>query len=66
MKKNKEFKLADIKSVGFIMPSEDEQGCLKCHGKRSPFNAKVDSKYKFGFQERLKKVHEHFPLKYEH
>jgi len=66
MKKNKEFKLADIKSVGFIMPSEDEQGCMTCHGARSPFNAKVDSKYKFGFQERLQKVHEHFPLKYEH
>jgi len=66
MKKNKEFKMADIKSVGFIMPSEDEQGCLICHGERSPFNEKVDPKYKFGFKERIKKVHEHFPLKYQH
>jgi hypothetical protein len=66
MKKNKEFKLADIKSVGFIMPSEDEQGCLTCHGERSPFNASVDPKYKFGFKERMQKVHEHYPLKYQH
>jgi hypothetical protein len=66
MKKNKEFKLADIKSVGFIMPSEDEQGCLTCHGERSPFNEKVDPKYKFGFKERMEKVHDHFPLKYQH
>jgi len=66
MKKNKEFKLADIKSVGFIMPSENEQGCLTCHGERSPFNEKVDPKYKFGFKERMEKVHDHFPLKYQH
>jgi len=66
MKKNKEFKLADIKSAGFVMPSEDEQGCLTCHGERSPFNEKVDPKYKFGFKERLEKVHEHFPMKYQH
>ena len=66
MKKNKEFKMADIKSVGFIMPSEDEQGCLACHGERSPFNEKVDPKYKFGFKERMENVHDHFPLKYQH
>lgn len=66
MKTNGEFKLGDIKAVGFVMPSEDEQGCLRCHGERSPFNEKVDPKYKFGFKERLERVHEHFPLKYEH
>jgi hypothetical protein len=66
MKKNKEFSLADIKSVGFVMPSEDEQGCLTCHGERSPFNEKVDPKYKFGFKDRLERVHEHFQLKYQH
>lgn len=66
MKKNKEYKLADIKSVGFIMPSEDEAGCLTCHGSRSPFNEKIDAKYKFGFKERLELVHKHFRLKYEH
>lgn len=66
MKTDKEFKLADIKSVGFVMPSEDEQGCLTCHGERSPFNEKVDPKYRFGFKERLERVHEHFPLKYQH
>lgn len=66
MKKNKEYKLADIKSVGFIIPSEDEQGCLTCHGERSPFNEKVDPKYKFGFKEKLQQVHDHYPLKYKH
>jgi hypothetical protein len=66
MKKNKQFKLAEVKAVGYILPSEDEKGCMVCHGGDSPFNEKVDPKYKFDFKERLKKSHEHFPLKYEH
>lgn len=66
MKTDKEFKLGDIKAVGFVMPSEDEAGCLTCHGERSPFNEKVDPKYKFGFKERLERVHEHYPMKYQH
>jgi hypothetical protein len=70
MKKNqKEWKKTgyttdELKTVGLIIPSEDESGCLKCHGGESPFNEKVDPKYKFNFKERLKKTHEHFPLKY--
>ncbi|GBD96242.1 MAG TPA: hypothetical protein ENG83_10355 [Nitrospirae bacterium] len=66
MKKNKKFKLADAKAAGLIIPSEDEKGCLVCHGGDSPFNAKVDAKYKFNFKEKLEKTHKHFPKKYEH
>ena len=66
MKKNKEFKLADVKQAGLIIPSEDEKGCLVCHGNDSPFNEKLDPKYRFEFKERLKNTHEHFPLKYKH
>ncbi len=66
MKKNKKFKLAEVKAVGWILPSEDEKGCMTCHGGDSPFSEKVDPKYKFNFKERLEKTHEHFKLKYEH
>jgi mono/diheme cytochrome c family protein len=66
MKKNKKFKLDEIKAAGYILPSEDEEGCMVCHGGESPFNEKVDPKYKFDFKERLEKTHEHFPLKYKH
>lgn len=66
MKKNKEYKLAEVKAAGLIIPSEDEAGCMACHGGESPFNEKVDAKYKFNFKERLKKTHEHFPLKHKH
>ncbi len=66
MKKNKEFKLAEVKKAGLIIPSEDEKGCMVCHGGDSPFNEKVDAKYKFDFKEKLKKTHEKFPLKYQH
>ena len=66
MKKNKEFKLDEVKAAGLIIPSEDQAGCMECHGGDSPFNEKVDPKYKFDFKERLEKTHEHFPLKYEH
>ena len=71
MKKNqKEWKKtgytsADLKAIGLTIPSEDEKGCMVCHGGDSPFNEKVDPKYKFDFQDRLKKTHEHFPLKYK-
>ncbi len=66
MKKNKKFKLAEVKAAGWILPSEDEKGCMVCHGGDSPFSEKVDPKYKFVFKERLEKTHKHFPLKYEH
>lgn len=66
MKKNKKYKLSEVKDAGIVIPSEDEKGCLECHGEESPFNEKVDPKYKFVFEERLEKTHEHFPLKYQH
>ncbi len=66
MKKNKEFPLAEVKAAGLIIPSEDEKGCMVCHAADSPFTEKVDAKYKFDFKERLKKTHEHFPLKNKH
>ncbi|RJR16441.1 MAG: hypothetical protein C4581_10130 [Nitrospiraceae bacterium] len=66
MKKDKQFKLVDVKKAGLSLPSEKENNCMDCHGKDSPFNEKVDAKYKFDIKDRLKKTHEHFPLKYEH
>lgn len=66
MKTNKQYKLAEVKAAGLIVPSEDEKGCIACHGKDSPFNESVDPKYKFVFKEALEKTHEHFPHKYEH
>ncbi|MBI4848331.1 MAG: hypothetical protein HY808_07140 [Nitrospirae bacterium] len=64
MKANKEYPLAEAK--GLILPSEDEKGCMVCHGGESPFTDKVDAKYKFVFKDRLVKTHEKFPLKYKH
>lgn len=66
MMKNPKYKIDEIKAAGLIVPSEDEKGCLKCHGADSPFTEKVDPKYKFDFKERLKKSHENFPQKYTH
>ena len=66
MKKDKQFKLADVKGAGLMVPNEKENNCMECHGGDSPFNEKVDAKYKFDIKDRLKKTHEHFPLKYEH
>lgn len=66
MKKNKKFKRDEIKAVGWIFPSEDEKGCMVCHGGDSPFNEKIDAKYKWDFKDRVEKSHEHFKLKYEH
>ncbi len=66
MKKNKEFKLADVQAQGLIVPNEETNNCMECHGADSPFNEKVDPKYKFEIKERLKNTHQHFPLKYEH
>ena len=71
MKKNKKtwketgYTSDELKSIGLIIPSEDEKGCLVCHGGDSPFSEKVDAKYKFNFKERLEKTHKHFPLKYK-
>ncbi len=66
MMKNPKYKTAEVKAAGLTVPSEDEKTCLKCHGVDSPFNEKVDPKYKFDFKERLKNTHEHFPMKYQH
>ena len=66
MKKNKKYPLSEGKAAGLVLPSEDEKGCMGCHGGDSPFNEKVDAKYAFNFKERLEKTHEHFPLKYPH
>ena len=66
MKKDKKYKLVSVKDAGLIIPSEDEKGCMECHGSDSPFTEKVDPKYKWNFKERLKKTHQHFPLKYQH
>lgn len=66
MMKNPKYTAAEIKKAGLIVPSEDEKGCLGCHGADSPFNEKVDPKYKFNFKERLKNTHEHVPLKNQH
>ncbi|MBI5049756.1 MAG: cytochrome c family protein [Nitrospirae bacterium] len=68
MKKNKEFKLDEVKAAGYVFPKEAsaEKECLECHGGESPFSEKVDPKYKFVFKDRLKNTHEHFPLKYKH
>lgn len=66
MKKNKEFKLDEVKAAGLHIPSETDNNCMECHGGDSPFNEKVDPKYKFEIKERLEKTHEHFPLKYKH
>lgn len=60
MKKNKEYKIAEVKAAGLIIPSEDEKGCMECHGADNPF------KGEWNFKERLEKTHEHFPLKKEH
>ena len=66
MKKDKKFKLADVKAAGLVVPNESENNCMECHGGDSPFNEKVDPKYKFEIKERLENTHQHFPLKYEH
>jgi hypothetical protein len=66
MRENKHFLISEVKDFGLIVPSEDLHGCLECHGGKSPFNEKVDPKYKFNFKERLKNTHKHFPLKYKH
>jgi hypothetical protein len=66
MKKDKKFKLADVQAAGLIVPNEEVNNCMECHGDDSPFNEKVDPKYKFDLKERLEKTHKHFPLKYEH
>ena len=64
--KNKMFKLADAVAAGLTLPDEKNNNCMDCHGSDSPFNEKVDPKYKFDIKDRLAKTHEHFPLKYEH
>ena len=69
-KKQKEWKKTgytseELKAIGLTIPSEDEAGCMACHGGDSPFTEKVDAKYKFDFKDRLEKTHKHYPLKYK-
>jgi len=64
--KNKMFKLTDATAAGLTVPNEKNNNCMECHNAESPFNEKVDPKYKFDIKDRLSKTHEHFPLKYEH
>ena len=64
-KKAKAYKIEDYTSVGLIVPSKDEAGCMRCHGDDSPFKESVDAKYKFDFKDRLEKTHKHYPLKYK-
>jgi len=64
--RNRKFKMGEAKAAGLIIPSENEKVCLECHGGESPFNEKLDPKYKFNFKERLKKTHKHYPLRYKH
>ncbi len=66
MKKNKKYKIDDVKAAGLTVPSEDEKGCMLCHGADSPFTEKVDARYKWEFRDRLERTHKHFPLKYAH
>ena len=64
--KNKKFKLSEATAAGLKLPDENNNNCMDCHGSDSPFNEKVDAKYKFDIKDRLAKTHDHFPLKYEH
>jgi len=66
MIKNREFKLAEAVTAGLFIPDEKVNNCKECHNAESPFNEKVDAKYKFDIKEALKKTHEHLPLKYQH
>ncbi|MDH3216763.1 MAG: hypothetical protein OEN01_10785, partial [Candidatus Krumholzibacteria bacterium] len=66
MKENKEYALADARAAGLVVPTEDREGCLQCHGRGNPFNETVDPKYAFDFERRLEQSHEHFPLKRQH
>ena len=61
MKKNKKYKIAEAKAQGLVVPSEDEAGCMACHGEGNPFKDKG-----WNFKESLEKAHEHFPMKNEH
>ena len=61
MKKDKKYKIADVKAEGLILPSEDEKGCMACHGGDNPFKDRG-----FNFKEALEKTHAHFPLKNKH
>ncbi|GMR03199.1 MAG: hypothetical protein BMS9Abin21_026 [Thermodesulfovibrionia bacterium] len=66
MMRNPKYITSELRAVGLTDLSEDEKTCLKCHGGDSPFNEKLDPKYKFIFKERLKNTHKNFPKKFEH
>lgn len=63
-KENKEYKLADLKDLGWR--AADEQNCLACHNKDSPTIA-PDERFDFDKKKTEKdKLHEHVELKYKH
>ena len=66
MKKNKKYRIEDVRASGLIIPSEDEKGCMECHGSDSPFTEEIDARYKWDFRDRLERTHKHFPLKFKH
>jgi type II secretory pathway pseudopilin PulG len=66
MKENKEYAISDATAAGLVIPSDDREGCLQCHGGDNPFNETVDPKYAFHFDQRLERSHEHLPLKRQH
>lgn len=61
MKEHKDYKLADVKAMGLIVP--DEKSCQECHNDKSPFFDKA----KWNFEE-MKKTgsHEHVEMKQAH
>jgi mono/diheme cytochrome c family protein len=60
---NKEYKKADIVAVGMVEKITETQ-CLGCHNIESPF---VGDDYLFDFEaNKVKGMHEEFPLKYPH
>ncbi len=54
-----------LRTTGLVIPEENEQGGMECHGGASPFNENVDPKYDWKWAERVQKTHRHFPLKYK-
>lgn len=65
---NKDHPIKEMTDKGLIYPSTEAQ-CMTCHSAESPFNASVDPKYAFDFEERVRDedgTHTHSPLKAKH
>lgn len=66
--KYKAHPIEEMTDRGLIYPPTAAQ-CTGCHSEKSPFNASVDPKYAFDFEERMRDeagTHAHSPLKAEH